>query len=34
MLIMTLPPWRRIEEEEYFDNDPTSLGENRRRRIF
>ena len=25
--------WRRIEEEEYFDKDPTSLGENRRRRI-
>jgi len=33
MLIRTLPPWWRIEEEEYFDKDPTSLEENRRRRI-
>jgi len=33
-LTKTLPPWRRIEEEEYFDKDLTSLEENRRRRIF
>ena len=33
MLIRTLPPWRRIEEEEYFDRDITSLEENRRRSI-